>query len=162
MADLTPERIAELEKLDASRKKQYKRQNEYIKNAFDRVSITLPSGTKDKIKPLTGLSINAYINNLVMADLEKLERQQGITSIPTQPEVVPEHEPTPEPAPKIDKATETIEELNARLMAKREQLGIKSQEVTEKDLEPPKKRKPLPWQDIPRGIMSEYLEQKLD
>lgn len=155
MADLTPERIAELEKLDASRKKQYKRQNEYIKNAFDRVSITLPSGTKDKIKPLSGLSINAYINNLVMADLERLEQQQkDIHVIPSQQE--------PEPAPKIDKAAETIEELNARLMAEREKRWIKTPEPTEESKEPPKKRKPLPWQDIPRGIMSEYLEQKLD
>lgn len=141
--------------------KRYKTQNDKIKENYDRISVVLPKGTKEKIKALTGLSCNAYINNLVMADLERLE-QQRIASIPLQAEVVPEPEPTPEPAPKIDKATETIEELNARLMAKREQLGIKSQEMTEKDLEPPKKRKPLPWQDIPRGIMSEYLEQKLD
>lgn len=52
--------------------KQYKNQNEYIKNNFDRVSITLPKGTKERIKN-TGESLNGYINRLVLADLERLE-----------------------------------------------------------------------------------------
>ena len=33
----------------ARQEKQYKRQNDYIKNTFDRVSVTLPKGTKEKI-----------------------------------------------------------------------------------------------------------------
>lgn len=55
--------------------KQYKRQNEYIKNTFDRVSVTLPKGTKDRIKTATGgESINAFINRLVSDELERLEK----------------------------------------------------------------------------------------
>lgn len=138
-----------------------KRAVDKYRNKFDLIQLRLEKGTKEKILELTGEKCNDYISRLVYQDLERLE-QQCITSIPLQAEVVPEPEPTPEPVPKIDKAAETIEELNARLMAEREKRGIKNQEVTEKDLEPPKKRKPLPWQDIPRGIMSEYLEQKLD
>ena len=50
--------------------KQFKRQNEYIKNNYDRISVTLPAGTKQKIIGL-GLSVNKYINDLVLSDLEK-------------------------------------------------------------------------------------------
>ena len=52
---------------------QYKRQNNYIKDNFDRMSIVLPKGTKERIKELTGKSCNAYISALVIADLERLE-----------------------------------------------------------------------------------------
>ena len=41
--------------------KQYKRQNEYIKGKYDRVSATLPKGTTERIKAL-GLSVNGLIN----------------------------------------------------------------------------------------------------
>ena len=51
---------------------QYKRQNDHIKNTYDRISVTLPKGTKDRVKAL-GLSMNGYINKLVLEDLEKLE-----------------------------------------------------------------------------------------
>ena len=53
--------------------KQYKRQNEYIKEKYDRVSVVLPDKTKDRIKELTGKSCNAYISALVLADLDMLE-----------------------------------------------------------------------------------------
>ena len=54
--------------------KQYKRQNEHIKNNYDRVSLTLPKGTRDRITR-QGLTVNGYINKLVLEDLEKLERK---------------------------------------------------------------------------------------
>lgn len=54
---------------------------EYTKKAiqnynskFDRVAVNLPKGTKDKIKELTGKSCNAYISELVINDLENLEK----------------------------------------------------------------------------------------
>ena len=56
---------------------QYKRQNNYIKDKFDRMSIVLPKGTKEKIKELTGKSCNAYISALVLEDLEQLESKTG-------------------------------------------------------------------------------------
>ena len=52
--------------------KQYKRQNEHIKENYDRVSITLPKGTKERIKA-TGESINGFIIRSVLADLDRLE-----------------------------------------------------------------------------------------
>ena len=48
--------------------KQYKRQNEHIKDNYDRVSITLPKGTKERIRA-KGESLNGYINRLIMQDL---------------------------------------------------------------------------------------------
>ena len=50
--------------------KQYKRQNEHIKENYDRISITLPKGTKERIKS-KGESINVYITRLVLTDLDK-------------------------------------------------------------------------------------------
>lgn len=52
--------------------KQYKRQNEYIKGNYDRVSATLPKGTTERIKEL-GLTVNGLINELVLAELDRLE-----------------------------------------------------------------------------------------
>lgn len=48
---------------------QYKRQNEHIKNNYDRISITLPKGTKELIQA-KGESLNGYINRLVSKDLK--------------------------------------------------------------------------------------------
>ena len=50
--------------------KQYRRQNEHIKENYDRISITLPKGTKERIKS-KGESINGYITRIVLADLDK-------------------------------------------------------------------------------------------
>ena len=51
-------------------KKQYQRQNNYIKESFDRVSVTLPKGTRERIKA-TGQSVNSFINNVVKKELDK-------------------------------------------------------------------------------------------
>ena len=54
---------------------------EYTKKAinkynskFDRIAVNLPIGTKERIKELTGKSCNAYISELVLAELDRLER----------------------------------------------------------------------------------------
>ena len=53
---------------------------EYTKKAinkynskFDRIAVNIPIGTKGRIKELTGKSCNAYISELVLAELERLE-----------------------------------------------------------------------------------------
>ena len=53
---------------------------EYTKKAinkynskFDRIAVNLPIGTKERIKELTGKSCNAYISELVLNSLERLE-----------------------------------------------------------------------------------------
>jgi len=56
-----------LEALERQRK-QYQRQNDFIKENYERVSVTLPKGTKDKIKE-TGQTVNGYINKVVMEGL---------------------------------------------------------------------------------------------
>lgn len=43
---------------------QYKRQNEYIKNNYERQTVTLPKGTREKIKA-KGETVNGLINRLV-------------------------------------------------------------------------------------------------
>ena len=54
---------------------QYKRQNKYIAEAFDRVSVALPKGTKEEIKA-TGESLNNFIKQAVADRLEKLKSEQ--------------------------------------------------------------------------------------
>lgn len=49
---------------------RYKKQNEYIKNSYDRISVTIPKGYKQIINDNFG-SINGYINSLIKSDFEK-------------------------------------------------------------------------------------------
>ena len=53
---------------------------EYTKKAinkynskFDRIAVNLPIGTKERIKEITGKSCNAYISDLVLSDLDRLD-----------------------------------------------------------------------------------------
>lgn len=79
--------------------KQYKRQNDYIKNSYDRVSITLPKGTKERIKA-TGESINGLINVLV---LEYLDAHENTPPGDAQSRTEPPHLDTlPEELPPLD------------------------------------------------------------
>lgn len=49
-----------------------KKQNEAAKNNWDCISCRLPKGTKERIQA-QGLTINGFINELVLAELERLE-----------------------------------------------------------------------------------------
>lgn len=53
--------------------KQYKRQNKYISETFDRISVTLPKGTKERIKN-AGFTVNGFINEVVLSALDDLEK----------------------------------------------------------------------------------------
>lgn len=44
---------------------RYKKQNQFIKDNYDRISITVPKGTKQWIKENTGMSCNAFFNDLL-------------------------------------------------------------------------------------------------
>ena len=48
---------------------------ERYKAKKDNVSVLLPLGTKDKVKQLTGESMNGFINRLVLAELSRIERE---------------------------------------------------------------------------------------
>lgn len=56
-----------------------KRQNEHIKENYDRVSVTLPKGTKERIQA-QGLTVNGYINELVLEDLKRREEENASAS----------------------------------------------------------------------------------
>jgi len=53
-----------IEKTEKSRKKQYKRQNDFIKDNYDRQTITLKKGVKDRIKK-AGFTVNGLCNDLI-------------------------------------------------------------------------------------------------
>lgn len=65
-------RKTDAEKLDAINR-QYKQKNKYIAANYDRIGIVTPKGTKDRIKALTGQTINNYINELIAEDLKRRE-----------------------------------------------------------------------------------------
>lgn len=60
-------------------KRRVKAQNERIKENYDRISVTLPRGTKDRIQA-QGLTINGFVNELVLAELERLEASADPTA----------------------------------------------------------------------------------
>lgn len=60
--------------------KMYKRQNKYIAENYDRVSLTLPKGTKQRITS-KGETVNGFINRIALSELERLE--SGVAPGPT-------------------------------------------------------------------------------
>ena len=40
---------------------------------FDRTSILLPKGTKERIKALTGKSVSSFVSQAVTAELDRIE-----------------------------------------------------------------------------------------
>ena len=97
--------------------KQYKRQNEYIKEKYDRVSVVLPDKTKDRIKELTGKSCNAYISALVLADLDLLENGGYV------------EKPKPQNKPKL-----SIYEQNEILLRKQKEVAeLRAKEAQEEE-----------------------------
>lgn len=66
------------EKTAAERlQKQYKSQNEFIKNNYDRINLTTPSGTKERIKSVIGpaASVNGWINGIIEKELKRAEKK---------------------------------------------------------------------------------------
>ena len=68
--DIEKKALAALER----EKARFKRQNEWTAQNYERQTITLPKGTKDRVKAVTNESMNGYINRLVKEDLEKREK----------------------------------------------------------------------------------------
>ena len=52
-------------------KNRYKKQNDYIEQKFDRVSVTLPKGTKERIAA-AGVSVNSFIKSAIIEKLESI------------------------------------------------------------------------------------------
>lgn len=57
-------------------KSRVKRQNEKAKENYDRISVMLPKGTKDRIQA-QGLTINGFVNQLVLDKLDELEKNKN-------------------------------------------------------------------------------------
>lgn len=57
-------------------KSRVKRQNEKAKENYDRISVMLPKGTKDRIQT-QGLTINGFVNQLVLDKLDELENNNN-------------------------------------------------------------------------------------
>ena len=57
-------------------KKRIQKQNDRIRESYDRISVTLPKGTKDRIQA-QGLTINGFVNQLVLEKLDELDIAQA-------------------------------------------------------------------------------------
>lgn len=62
-------------------KSRVKRQNEKAKENYDRISVMLPKGTKDRIQA-QGLTINGFVNQLVLEKLDELENNNNNNECP--------------------------------------------------------------------------------
>lgn len=65
--------LQEQQEIIARQRKRIKDQNEKAKEKWDTVSCRLPSGTKKRITE-KGLTVNGFINFLVLEELERLEK----------------------------------------------------------------------------------------
>lgn len=65
--------LQEQQKIIDKQRKRVKTQNEKAKENWDTVSCRLPKGTKERIIE-KGLSINGFINSLVLEELKRLEK----------------------------------------------------------------------------------------
>ena len=62
-------------------KSRVKRQNEKAKENYDRISVMLPKGTKDRIQA-QGRTINGFVNQLVLEKLDELENNNNNNECP--------------------------------------------------------------------------------
>lgn len=63
---------------DKSKKTAY--QNEFIKQAYDRINLTIPKGQKDVIQAVAaehGESVNEYIKKAIAQRMEREQAQAG-------------------------------------------------------------------------------------
>lgn len=65
--------LEEQQKIIDKQRKRVKSQNEKAKENWDTVSCRLPKGTRKRITD-KGLTVNGFINSLVLAELEKMEK----------------------------------------------------------------------------------------
>ena len=65
--------LKEQQEIIDRQRRRVKNQNEKAKENWDTVSCRLPSGTKKRITE-KGLTVNGFINSLVLEELERLEK----------------------------------------------------------------------------------------
>ena len=57
--------------------KQKEQRRKAVADFMNRINCQLPLGTKDRIKKLTGKSCNAFIKEVVVKELDKIERKKA-------------------------------------------------------------------------------------
>lgn len=97
-------------------KARVKAQNEAAKEKWDSVSCRLPKGTRERITKL-GLTVNGYINELVLADLERLESEAKDNA--AEPQKQPQKEKSATYAEDFDRLNEYIKSRQAENQALR-------------------------------------------
>lgn len=65
--------LEEQQKIIDKQRKRVKTQNEKAKENWDTVSCRLPKGTRKRITE-KGLTVNGFINSLVLQELDRLEK----------------------------------------------------------------------------------------
>lgn len=149
-------------------KERIKRQNQRVKENYDKVSVTLPKGTVERIKAL-GMTINGAINSSLIAYLECLEESANEDAQAAQisqeleqtESIYREHEKA-ENKPNNEDAIQfqTIEELNAFVLQKQaENEARKSEEVREIESEQPQEES-AQGNTEPDGFNSELVKLK--
>jgi len=84
----------------------------------DMAQVALPKGTKDRIKNLTDESINAFINRLVIAELDRMENKStqepiNIDKYNDMPILAPM--PKPQPVMSAEDEVKALQELQKRI-----------------------------------------------
>lgn len=103
---------------------------DYIKKAhnnynakFELIQVKLPKGTKERIREITDMSYNEYVKSVVLADLDRLEREekyaqesiQNAKITPENPEVKEITEPEQKPLKTANTDTKTEQEKQQEL-----------------------------------------------
>ena len=69
--------LERLKQLEEKQKERYRKQNQHTNTLYDRISFTVPKGKKSDVEiraKEVGKSVNAYICDLVLEDLERQEQ----------------------------------------------------------------------------------------
>lgn len=75
--------------------------NDFRKVKYDRLELTLPPGTKDRLKEISstiGISVNDYINRLIKADIKKDHKSEDMVTMLKRWEVKEKYHPMIEDA----------------------------------------------------------------
>lgn len=70
-------KLKRLDQLESSKKRQYQNQNQYIKENYKRVSITIKKEVFQELEKntLKNESMNSYVNRLILEDIERREKE---------------------------------------------------------------------------------------
>lgn len=70
--------------------------NDFRKAKYDRLELTLPPGTKDRLKEVSatlGISVNDYVGRLIKADIEKDHKSEDMVTMLNRWEVKEKYHP---------------------------------------------------------------------